>query len=521
MVMKNIYEIIAEQKLIIDINIASYDLQHAYDYVYENNYMTFIQEGLASGVKSIIDKAIEFIKTIIRKIKELVSRIVSFFTKKGKTKESMNKDISDANKSKSNTQNGGNKSNTDNKSNTGDTEKSEQVNQTDKKPTSGKDTIHEYAPEVEEELKYCDQKIDEYLEKLEKENEEMDERHKQEDEERKRIREEKRKRSDEEARKHREQAQKDFEAEQQRREQEYKEKREHQDREYEEKMRKARQEVEEKFKKKEEERKRTAQEEEKRKAQEEEKRKRIEEYKKKIEEYKAKSEAIKKRADESNRKREDLNKRVKDIKLARKMQSVNNIDELLKNSEKQINGWSYGPLELRESLFKKINESANKILQMVQGFINNPDKINDISNRRQLSHMFIDSVVPEINSEETDMLTVVRRKIKDVENDTYTVKDKANIIIDYLDNGKNVVNIIRATSDKVLGSLDKLIDLLYDLEESDKITEKQCKIASAAAAEGSKKIASVFDMLARLTTAAYNDYTKIADRVKVEYCETI
>lgn len=77
--MRNIYDIIAEQKTLVDINICSYEL----------NYLTeefeYLQEELGESVKNVFNKIIEFINKVIGKIKELISKVVNFF--KGKSKE--------------------------------------------------------------------------------------------------------------------------------------------------------------------------------------------------------------------------------------------------------------------------------------------------------------------------------------------------------------------------------------------------------------------------------------------------
>ena len=75
--MRNIYEIISEQKAIVDVNIANYDLMYTTNiFVKENEY---IQEGFGDKVKSVIKSVIEFIKSLINKIREFVSKIFNFF----------------------------------------------------------------------------------------------------------------------------------------------------------------------------------------------------------------------------------------------------------------------------------------------------------------------------------------------------------------------------------------------------------------------------------------------------------
>ena len=76
--MKNIYDIIAEQKAIVDVNIASYDLDHTICCLNNNEY--YMQEGLGDSIKNGAKKVIEFIKQIIAKFRELVRRMINYFS---------------------------------------------------------------------------------------------------------------------------------------------------------------------------------------------------------------------------------------------------------------------------------------------------------------------------------------------------------------------------------------------------------------------------------------------------------
>ena len=89
--MRNIYDIIAEQKAMVDVNMAKYDL----DYVVEtfNDYDFYVQEGLGDLGR----KVIAFIKNIIEKIKELIRKVINFFTGKGNREKQLNDIIEDAN----------------------------------------------------------------------------------------------------------------------------------------------------------------------------------------------------------------------------------------------------------------------------------------------------------------------------------------------------------------------------------------------------------------------------------------
>ena len=89
--MRNIYDIIAEQKAMVDVNMAKYDL----DYVVEtfNDYDFYVQEGLGDLGR----KVIAFIKSIIEKIKELIRKVINFFTGRGNREKQLNDIIEDAN----------------------------------------------------------------------------------------------------------------------------------------------------------------------------------------------------------------------------------------------------------------------------------------------------------------------------------------------------------------------------------------------------------------------------------------
>lgn len=69
--MRNIYEIIEEQKHMVDVNIAFYELEHV------NESYIYLTEGSGGGI---VKKVVDFIKTIMRKIKELVQKVISLFT---------------------------------------------------------------------------------------------------------------------------------------------------------------------------------------------------------------------------------------------------------------------------------------------------------------------------------------------------------------------------------------------------------------------------------------------------------
>lgn len=74
--MRNIYDIIAEQRVITDVNMAKYDLDYTISQLANNDY--YMQEALGENVKNAINKVVEFIKTVIGKIRELVKRMIDF-----------------------------------------------------------------------------------------------------------------------------------------------------------------------------------------------------------------------------------------------------------------------------------------------------------------------------------------------------------------------------------------------------------------------------------------------------------
>lgn len=89
--LKNIYDIIAEQKCIVDINMTSYGLNYLFESV------EYINEGFGESIQNFGKKVVEFIKSIIQKIKELVRNVISFFRKSQSNINEINKEIEDIN----------------------------------------------------------------------------------------------------------------------------------------------------------------------------------------------------------------------------------------------------------------------------------------------------------------------------------------------------------------------------------------------------------------------------------------
>lgn len=94
--MRNIYDIITEQKIVIDINMSSYDMEYTINQLYEQCDLYCVQEGVGEGIKNVANKIIEFIKSIIRKIRELIQKVINFFTAKKDVVKMMDKQIQDA-----------------------------------------------------------------------------------------------------------------------------------------------------------------------------------------------------------------------------------------------------------------------------------------------------------------------------------------------------------------------------------------------------------------------------------------
>ena len=95
--MKNIYDIITEQKALVDINIAKYDLDYVTSYLTESSENYYLEEGIGEGIKNTANKVVEVIKKIINKIKEMFRKVINWLTGKKDTKAKLNKEIQDIN----------------------------------------------------------------------------------------------------------------------------------------------------------------------------------------------------------------------------------------------------------------------------------------------------------------------------------------------------------------------------------------------------------------------------------------
>ena len=82
--MRNIYDIISEQKAILDINMASYEMNYLNEYFTNNNDL-YIQEGIGETLKNLAEKVIQFIKSVINKIKEIAHKLINWITGKKDT----------------------------------------------------------------------------------------------------------------------------------------------------------------------------------------------------------------------------------------------------------------------------------------------------------------------------------------------------------------------------------------------------------------------------------------------------
>lgn len=93
--MRNIYDIIAEQKLITDINIYQYEMNYINEcFLADNEY---IEEGIGESIKNIAHKVIEFIKKIINGIKEMARKLINWILGRKDTVKKMNDEIAEAN----------------------------------------------------------------------------------------------------------------------------------------------------------------------------------------------------------------------------------------------------------------------------------------------------------------------------------------------------------------------------------------------------------------------------------------
>ena len=90
--MRNIYDIIEEQKAMVSVNICSYEL----NYIAEE--FKCLQEGVGETVKNVVNKIIEFIKMVIRKIKELLGKVFGFFKTRDEKVQNLDNRIKQANK---------------------------------------------------------------------------------------------------------------------------------------------------------------------------------------------------------------------------------------------------------------------------------------------------------------------------------------------------------------------------------------------------------------------------------------
>lgn len=79
--MRNIYDIISEQKIMVDMQINNYEL-HSINESFNTLKSTIDYEYIEEGLSDIADKVVQFIKNMLAKIRELVGKVINFF--KGK-----------------------------------------------------------------------------------------------------------------------------------------------------------------------------------------------------------------------------------------------------------------------------------------------------------------------------------------------------------------------------------------------------------------------------------------------------
>ena len=97
--MRNIYEIISEQKARVEMKITSYDLDYTINHLMNQEELYSIQEGLGESLKNLGKKVVEFIKKLIGKIKEMINKVLDFFRKTDDVAEELENQIKEANES--------------------------------------------------------------------------------------------------------------------------------------------------------------------------------------------------------------------------------------------------------------------------------------------------------------------------------------------------------------------------------------------------------------------------------------
>ncbi len=85
--MRNIYDIISEQRLMVEVNFASYDLEYTVEHFQQNDYL---QEGVGESLKNAGKKVVEFIKNIINKIRTFIGKIIGYFKKSDNAEDKLN-----------------------------------------------------------------------------------------------------------------------------------------------------------------------------------------------------------------------------------------------------------------------------------------------------------------------------------------------------------------------------------------------------------------------------------------------
>ena len=77
--MRSIQDIISEQKALVDIHIASYELSYINEHFMSNQDNYYLSEGFGETVKKAKDAVVKFIKAVIQKIKDFVKKCVGSF----------------------------------------------------------------------------------------------------------------------------------------------------------------------------------------------------------------------------------------------------------------------------------------------------------------------------------------------------------------------------------------------------------------------------------------------------------
>ena len=98
--MRNIYDIIEENKNSAYMTVEFYEIAYLSEQLSNIDGMEYVQEGVGGAIKKGVTAVVNVIKALIKKIKEIVGKIVGFFTKADDEVSNLEKKIQDANDGK-------------------------------------------------------------------------------------------------------------------------------------------------------------------------------------------------------------------------------------------------------------------------------------------------------------------------------------------------------------------------------------------------------------------------------------